>query len=215
MPARRRAGTALERLQPSTEPGRGPRARWPRTERRRGRCSARSAASPTTTCRTSRRSCAQARVERAVTSSRGRSCDVASFIEGARRDRAARGARPRARRGWRAAPPRCADASRRGRGHPPRDPALGRGGGRRLARGWPRSAARWPACARSSQSVMESFLRGKDAERRAAGQAHHHAQRPLRAAAEGRAPRADPGHHPRQLGLGGERSSSSPCPRSS
>ena len=131
---------------------------------------------------------------------------------GRRRDRPARWPGPRGRPRLAA---RAAGAGRdgRGRGHPPRHPALGRGGRRRLARAWPRSAARWRACARSSQSVMESFLRGKEADRLAAGQARHHAQRPLRPAGEGRAPRPGARASSTAARARARACSWSPCPR--
>ena len=82
-------------------------------------------------------------------------------------------------------------------------------------RSWPRCGARSRACGRSSQSVMESYLRGKDAERAPAGQARHHAQRPLRPAAEGRAPRPGARASSTAAPARARASSSSPCPRSS
>ena len=168
------AGPEPRRLRggPGAPRGAGPahrgrrRARGPRPHQRGvSLCSRRSAASPTTTCPTSRELLAAARVE-GSTSSRARSCRRGLVHRGRRRDRAARGPGRGRAAARAAAPPRWRDAERRGRapsaarscptGEVADDasPAAGRDRGARLAR-----------LQAQLQSVMESFLRGKDADR--------------------------------------------------
>ena len=116
--------------------------------------------------------------------------DVASFIEGGVEIAPPR--RPRRRRA--ASSPRLRLARQRRR---PRSPSAIRRailpGGEVADDASPRLArdrgARSPACESQLQSVMESYLQRQGRRPAAAGQARHHAQRPLRAAAEGRAPR--------------------------